>query len=193
MSAWKITTFHTSAWEVKPFHMSAWKVTTFHTSAGKEDMSYVSRERKDIPYVRRERNIPYVIMERHDIPYVIMERKYIPYVSMESKESTCVGRNSNELCLRNAICEHGCSIGNAIRRYGDQEDMREISYVSMESKCYDAFHIKRYAYVSMDIIYVFDKFHMLYIELSYNNANFNRQNLFKDIYIYINMLVPQRH
>ena len=69
--------------------------------------------------------------------------------------------------------------------------MKEMSYVSIESKCYDAFHIKRYAYVSMDIIYVFDTFHMLYIELSYNNENFNRQNLFKDIYIYKYVGTPE--
>jgi hypothetical protein len=73
-------------------------------------------------------------MERNDIPYVNMERKDIPYVCMESKEIACVGRNNNKLCLRNAIREHECSIGNAIRKYGDQEDMKEITFVGMESK-----------------------------------------------------------
>jgi hypothetical protein len=34
-------------------------------------------------------------------------------------------------------------------------------------------------------------FHMLYIELSYNNENFNRQILFKDIYIYKYVGTPE--
>jgi hypothetical protein len=73
-------------------------------------------------------------MERNGIPYFSMKRKDIPYVSMESKEIACVGRNNNKLCLRNAIPEHECSIGSAIRKYGDQEDMKENTYVGMESK-----------------------------------------------------------
>ena len=63
-----------------------------------------------------------------------MERNDIPYVSMERKEFACVGRYNNKLCLRNATREHECSIANAIRKYGDQEDMKEITYVGMESK-----------------------------------------------------------
>jgi hypothetical protein len=63
-----------------------------------------------------------------------MESNDSPYVSSERKEIASVGRNNNKLCLRNAIREHECSIGNAIRKYGDQEDMNEITYVGMESK-----------------------------------------------------------
>jgi hypothetical protein len=55
--------------------------------------------------------------------------------------------------------------GSAIRKHGDQEDMKENTYVGMESKWYDAFHIKRNTYISMDTLNVSEKSQMLYIEL----------------------------